>query len=266
MQDFLLCCWLLPCVLLCCPVRVLVLQSRGRRVLSSTRPEHSTARSSRAWPQTTSTARPQPAGLGAAVHCHCSVVRTPVALHACLLARQLQRHAWRLSSSSPGTMAFRQLDTAEKKALQDQWHMIDTSGDGKLDMAETCEFLDALKHKMSPEQKAAAFKEMDMDGSGSVMVSLQPAHQGGVLTHGWVAVLRVLRVVFATGCRDIRQADHARRAEGLHLEHVGDRGFLLPACRRDRRRRDWRRRAPDDPRAPSLALTDSHCCAEAEPG
>ena len=158
-------------------------------------------------------------------------------------------------------MAFRQLDTAEKKALQDQWHMIDTSGDGKLDMAETCEFLDALKHKMSPEQKAAAFKEMDMDGSGSVMVSLQPAHQGGVLTHGWVAVLRVLRVVFATGCRDIRQADHARRAEGLHLEHVGDRGFLLPACRRDRRRCDWRRRAPDDPRAPSLALTDSHCCA-----
>ena len=158
-------------------------------------------------------------------------------------------------------MAFRQLDTAEKKALQDQWHMIDTSGDGKLDMAETCEFLDALKHKMSPEQKAAAFKEMDMDGSGSVMVSLQPAHQGGVLTHGWVAVLRVLRVVFATGCRDIRQADHARRAEGLHLEHVGDRGFLLSACRRDRRRRDWRRRARDDPRAPSLALTDSHCCA-----
>ena len=85
-------------------------------------------------------------------------------------------------------MAFRQLDTAEKKALQDQWHMIDTSGDGKLDMAETCEFLDALKHKMSPEQKAAAFKEMDMDGSGSVMVSLQPAHQGGVLTHGWVGL------------------------------------------------------------------------------
>lgn len=66
--------------------------------------------------------------------------------------------------SQPG----RNLDMAERKWLQDKWFALDTSGDGVLEFAETKVMLRDIKKKMTDAEISDAFKEMDVDGCGSV--------------------------------------------------------------------------------------------------
>ena len=62
----------------------------------------------------------------------------------------------------------RTLDLAERKWLQEKWHSLDTSGDGMLDFQETKVMLRDIKNRMTEQEIAAAFQEMDADGCGAV--------------------------------------------------------------------------------------------------